>query len=302
MSESATDRVLELALQRLDDCLAKAPSLRALVRPWLRMHGARIHHAGFVPIFELPRWAQISVRGSVDADRDAELTYSTLCGYLFIRLIDDIVDDQNESARLGALALGVFDYEFLRAYRSFFSDDHAFWQQFEQHWRWSLDMTAEDVAADVTNREQFKQVAAGKLGAVRIPVTAACLLADRNDAVDAWLTLCDAVSRLYQFADDITDWQADLAAGRNSWLLSEADSQRACNESISAWMLRSGYTWSFARLDEWTAEAVAAANTVESAEAREHVTSFRDAMHRKLRELEPALAKLADLASALDSA
>ncbi len=302
MSELPADPVLEAALERLRERLSRTPALETLVAPWLKSHRSRLRHAGFVPIFTLPRWVQEALSGRVDATWDDELTYSTLCGYLFIRLTDDIVDEQNDAARRAALALGVFDYEFQRPYREFFDVDYDFWQRFERDWAWSLDMTAEDLTVRITDREHFERVAAGKLGAIRIPVTAACHLAGRDDAVGPWLELCDAISRLYQFADDLTDWQADFAAGRNSWLLSEAEVRRDPGETLSAWMIRSGYDWARQRLDEGEEQANAAAQAVGSVVAQAHVREFKQGLIRKLEELRPALSRLAALASALDSA
>ncbi len=302
MSESPADPVLEAALERLGARLSQTRALQALVTPWLQSNRDRIHHPGFVPIFALPRWVQEALSGQVVEQWDDELTYSTLCGYLFIRLVDDIVDEQNDAAPRAALALGILDYEFQRPYRELFGVGHEFWRRFERDWAWSLDMTAEDLAARITDREHFERVAAGKLGATRIPVAAACQLAGRDDAVGQWLELCDAISRLYQFADDLTDWQSDFAAGRNSWLLSEAEARRDAGETLSAWMLQSGYDWAFQRLDEWAEEATAAAETVGSVAAQVHVSAFKQGLIRKLEELRPTLSRLAALAAALDSA
>jgi hypothetical protein len=133
-------------------------------------------------------------------------------------------------------------------------------------------------------------------------VAAACYLDGRASLLEPSLALCDAIARLYQFADDVTDWQPDLAAGRSSWLLSVAEARKSGKETVSEWMLREGYVWSSARLDELTATAIEAANAIESVPAREHIANFSRGFTRKLEELRPALDGLRALADAFDSA
>ena len=302
MSASRPDPVLEAALVRLDAYLARTPALRQLLVPWLDSHRARLRHGGFVPIFALPRWVVSAEPEPDGAEWDADLTYSTLCGYLFVRLVDDIVDEQNEHARLAALGLGILHNEFLKPFRERFPGDNDFWTRFDQDWAWSIDRTARDLDGRIDSRAEFERTAAAKLGACRIPVAAACYLDGRRSRLETSLALCDAIARLYQFADDVTDWQPDLAAGRSSWLLSEADSRKSSGETASEWMLREGYAWSRARLDELTAEALEAADAIDSIAAREHIANFSRGFVRKLDELEPALDGLRALADAFDSA
>lgn len=300
MSDPKSGIAVAAAIARLENRLDKLPAIRASCLPWVERIAPRLNLGGFFPIFEIPRWVQHVLSGEVDESLDSELTYSTLNGYLFIRLIDDVMDEQNPGARSSLLALGLFDLEFQRIYRYWFDADHPFWTAFDQEWITSLELTAQDAETFIDTPEAFELIAAKKLSAIRIPVTAVCHKLGNADAISSWLQFCDLFSRFHQFADDLTDWHNDFHAGRNSWLLAEAQKNRRSGESVSSWILREGQDWALGTLDEWSGELVETCRKIGSPQAEKHVESFNRNMQQKWEEMKPVFRRLVALANEVD--
>lgn len=293
-----TDTALAEALAVLEDRMGTVPALAALIAPWLEHRQQRLTHPGFVPIFAAPRWVPLALGSAVEDTLDRELTYSTLCGYLFIRLVDDVMDGQYEGAYRLVPALAFFDAEFQGIYRSRFPADHPFWHEFEAGWTGSFEAAEEDRAAMIDSETAFETIAARKLAATRVPVAAACYLCD--GPLETWMEVCDRLCCLHQFADDLTDWQDDLASGRSSWLINEA--RRNASGSVAAWIISEGHTWALDTLDHMTRRVVDVGNKLGSPHVAEHARSFNAALQHWWQEQEPTFERLAALAEAMDPA
>ena len=109
----------------------------------------------------LPWWLEDCIRGEVHAEFQTDLMYSTVSGYCFIRMLDDVMDG-HEVDRAALPALHPFHLQFVKTYHSYFPALHPFWQEFER----ILMTTAEAVTAEAILKDfhesDFLEVSARK--------------------------------------------------------------------------------------------------------------------------------------------
>jgi hypothetical protein len=126
------------------------------------------------PMFLFPWFVERSIHPRPDTALQASLIASTVSGYYYIRLIDNLTDRQ-DTVELGLLpALGFFHTHFQFPYQRRFPADHAFWEDFAATWLRSADVTVRDLALGEIDRAAFEQVSSQKTCAVKIPVAAVC--------------------------------------------------------------------------------------------------------------------------------
>lgn len=225
------------------------------------------------PMFLLPWWAEGTLGHERDLLFQADLAYSTLNGYYYIRLIDDVMDGDRDVDLSALPALGFFHTEFTGPYRKYFAYDHHFWRFFEETWFGSADVTIRDARAKDLDQDEFTSSAARKTVASKIPVAAVCHRYGHSSAFAPWSEFIDALGRWSQFANDLRDWQKDLRYRHRTYFLWYSESRRRKSESIESWIIREGIRWGIERLEAWGAECVSIAAKLECPELQGFLAS-----------------------------
>jgi hypothetical protein len=260
------------------------PSLEASVTEW--MHGfsrGRPFAEYFTPewgfpLFQLPGILERRLTKHPDESFRQDLVYSTVSGYLFVRLIDDIMDKESRAA-LPLLPLSAFfHHEFELPYHRHFPHDHPFWSMFESSWYECQSNTVLTASFDEIDADRFEAIAAQRTLAAQIPLLA---LGCRYDEPDQAREFCRVVvdfGCFVQMADDLFDWPQDARAGISSYLISEYHRKRGAEEALVRWCAREGVEWATGVCLRWLqaleARALALASTELEALVRRRRTVF----------------------------
>jgi hypothetical protein len=92
-----------------------------------------LHPLSF-PMLLLPWWLEKACRSGPDLPFQADLAYSTMCGYYYIRLIDNVMDGDVDVDPKLLPAQSFFHSQFQFAYQRYFSASHPFWDSFHGVW------------------------------------------------------------------------------------------------------------------------------------------------------------------------
>ena len=278
----------ELAAGRVRVELSRrSPLLGQRTTGWLISLGDIDHlehyftHPQAVPILALPWWLETSICGKPSIPFQSDLMYSTINGYYFTRMLDDVMDGHGVDP--SALpALYHFHTQFQSTYSNYFGASSSFWAHFE---RMLMD-TAEAAAADYLlggiNEESFSQTCARKSAAGAIPMAAVCYRYDRPALLEEWESLFRLFGRWHQMRDDLFDWSEDRSGGRHTWLLSEAERQRSKTESVPAWMGHRGFSWASEKMEGWMEEIIAAAIMLDSLDLVHYLEESRECFRRQV--------------------
>jgi hypothetical protein len=254
-------------------------------------------HPQGMPLLIMPWWLETSIRGEADAEFQAGLMTSSGYGYLFIRMLDDLMDG-HAIDRACLPALHLFSYRFQSIYFRYFSWGDPFWEHFER----SLAATAEAESADFglheVSEEDFLSITARKSSAALVPIAAVCCRYGRLDLLPLWEHLLTLFARWHQMRDDILDWSEDHESGHATWILTEARRRRSADETVPVWMGRTGLKWAAAVMEGWMGEIKSAARELRSPElvryldAREAMFSRQMAANIRLASLYESLLHL----------
>lgn len=282
--QAAAERATRRALADLG---GRSPALGESASRWLSLRCDPQHpeayftHSQGVPVLALPWWLEDCIRGEVHAEFQTDLMYSTVSGYCFIRMLDDVMDG-HEVDRAALPALHPFHLQFVKTYHSYFPALHPFWQEFER----ILMTTAEAVTAEAILKDfhesDFLEVSARKPAAVVIPMAAVCFRYGRPDLLSPWEKFFTLFARWHQMRDDLLDWNIDGEAGCQTWLLCEAERRRKAGESVAMWMGREGFQWVKAIMDRWMEESVRAADGLNSPAVVNYLHMRRDSFSLQL--------------------
>ena len=264
-------RLARLATGRLQATFReRAPSLAPELTAWTReLAGARPAHRYFLtragyPILELPLAVASSVAPARAPVFERDLTYSTVCGYYCMRLIDDALDGDLAPTSTHLLWQTLLGSEFQAVYARHLSEYPAFWKFFSATWFECLECTRVDSRLLDIDFATFASTCAKKTLAAKIPVRATLDYYGAARQSRAWLELCDALARFVQMADDVMDWPVDLRQGSPSYFLAEARRRRRRRESTAQWVAREGLAWGVEECRVFLADIDARARRLES--------------------------------------
>lgn len=294
------------AVRRAESELGRsAPFLAGEVGRWMReLWPTRRPEDFFLqpdrfPFLMLPWWLEGAIRGARDPDFQADLVYSSVNGYYFIRLVDDAMDGHS-AARADLLpATSFFHTEFQAAYHRRFPADHPFWDLFRQIWFGAADAVTKDAGRGDIDRRWFENVSSKKVSAAKIPLGAVCHRYGAAERWAAWAELCDGLGRLEQLLDDLFDWRDDLEGGAGSWFLSEARRRKAAEESVTAWFVREGFEWGMETCRECLIQLRDSSVELGSPEAEDHLRRREARLLERRAELLPGLRSLAAVADSM---
>jgi hypothetical protein len=200
------------------------------------------------PTLLLPWWMTRAACAAPDLAFHRDLVYSSVNGYYFIRLVDNLMDGHSSSELKLLPAAAFFHTEFVRVYQQYFSADHPFWQLFRKSWMRANDAAAQGANTAEFGSEEFSTITVAKVVAAEIPLTAAAYHMGKPELLPRWLDFCKRLAHWFQMMDDLFDWCRDLHSGQTSYLLSEARRLKNREESVEAWMLREGFDREMDRL------------------------------------------------------
>lgn len=260
----------EAVLRLKSEMETATPVMAGQVIPWL--HGlageaqpeAYFKHPLAFPSLLLPWWLEESLGDQHDLPFQAELVYSTLNGYYHIRLIDNLMDHQATVELKLLPALNFFHTQFQMAYQRYFEPHHPFWDFFRQVWFHSAEVTMQDAALTGLDESQFRQIAAQKTSAAKIPLAAICYRYQRPDLIAPWSELVDLFGCWHQFLNDLFDWQKDSTRQIPTYFLTEAERRRRESETLTEWVIREGFSWGIETLGLWMVELRQSARHLES--------------------------------------
>jgi hypothetical protein len=248
------------AIDQISSSLSgQAPFLQRQIAEWIcqvspdRDPSALFTQQRMFPLLQLPLWLADTLPIRQDADFHRSLTHSSVNGYFYIRLIDDVVDgDQNRELELICLpAAGFFSSRFQLFYQQHFPPERAFWRTFHELWLASCESAACDASLPTVTWQDFERVSSRKYSAAGIPVAAVCYHYEHPELLAPWLAFTHDLARWSQMLDDTLDWHADRRDCRATYFLSEAERQKSSAESLERWIAREGHDWAFGLLGQW---------------------------------------------------
>ncbi|MGQ0602164.1 MAG: hypothetical protein ACT4QE_10790 [Anaerolineales bacterium] len=304
--EAALSDLLTAAIERLQtEMKAATPSLAEPVAAWMLTLAATPQPEDYFknpigfPLLLLPWWLESTIHPEPALAFQSTLVYSTVNGYYYIRLLDNVMDGHMTVELKLLPAAGFFHTQFQSAYQPFFDAAHPFWKHFTQTWFHSAEVTARDAGLSALSRAEFQRYASQKVCAVKIPLAAVCYRYRRLDLLEPWSRFVDAFGAWHQWWNDVFDWSKDLRHGTGTYVLSEAERRKRLDESVAAWVVREGFDWGIAALHEWMAEARTLAGPLNSPDLMMYL-GRREAMLEQQRiEVAEGLRRLAKLSAVM---
>lgn len=238
------------------------------------------HQVPISPMFWFPRFLEKTFDPGSPSVLQEDLVYSTINGYYYIRLIDNLMD-HHAAKELDILpSLGFFHTEFQTPYQKYFAYDHPFWELFREVWFHAADVTTIDARLTEQSLEQFNEIASQKICAIKIPAAAVAYYYGHREVIPAWSEFVDSFGRWHQMHSDVFHWHEDLSQGVQTFFLSSARQRKSAEEPLMDWMLREGFRQGLDLLDEWMAGLQHQALSLGSKELSQYLT-YRQKMTRK---------------------
>lgn len=252
----SVERAFSRTLERLE---RGAPTLSTHVLEWMRSlsQGASpatyFTHPQAFPMLLLPRWLEASLDEQPDATFQEDLVYSTINGYYFVRMIDDLMDGESVNP-LVMPALIFFHTEFQGSYHRHFAHDHPFWEAYASASLAAAETASYDANLEVIGREQFRRISARKISGVKVPIAAVCHRYGRLELLESWYRFIEAFGCWHQMQNDVLGWSRDLTHARVTYFLSEAAARKGNSASIPEWVIFEGLRWAQDELALWMRE------------------------------------------------
>ena len=182
-----------------------------------------------------------------------DVVYSTVAGYYFVRLTDDLMDGEQVPPPVVPLLI-VLHAEFEQTYHRHFAAGHPFWDDLARSSYQAAETASGDASQQRITREHFLASSARKVAGAKIPIAAVCHHSGRSDLVAPWSAFVDLLGRWHQMLNDMVGWSRDLKRGTPTYFLSEAAEQAGGDGSIAEWVISEGYAWAMDQLGPWMAE------------------------------------------------
>lgn len=305
--DPALHNTIAHAVRRLQDALQSAtPGLAQPVIDWMRAlaggHDPEHYftHPLAFPTLLLPWWAdQAHAGGGPDADLQREIAYSSINGYYFIRMIDNVMDGDASVERQLLPALAFFHTEFQSVYQRLFEPAHPFWATFREAWLGSADAAVHDARLQHIPLDLFERASARKVRAALIPVAAVCHRRGSGDRIAAWSELVFRLGKWHQMQNDLFDWFKDSTHGNKTYFLSQAELLRGPGQTTADWVAQGGFAQACDTLRQWMHDARMAATALDSEPLLADLEARSANFERRARDAQAGLAALSRLAEAL---
>ena len=310
LSGSLYDPVLsslihEALLRCRADMAQNAPFLAERVSEWWNRlsqnHGpeASFKHPGSFPMLLLPWYLARSLRAEPEREFELDVIRSTVNGYYYIRLIDNVMDREATLELQILPAAGFFHLRFAEAYRMYFEHGHPFWTSFDAAFSEAVDATVRDAFLTRIDEAAFREISGRKFAAARIPIAAVCHRYGRPDLLPRWELFLTGLGRWCQMRNDLFDWEKDDRLQHRTYLLSEAELRRTPEEPLVFWLAREGFDWGIETLLQWMSELRACAENLECPQVLAYLRFREEYLERQAEEAREGLRFLARLLEVL---
>lgn len=249
------------------------------------------------PTLLFPLWLDEVLNGHADDALQADLAASSIAGYYFIRMIDDVADRSPRAAPHLLPALALLHARFEAPYRKRFPAESPFWEDYERAWCEGADAAVADASSRAITLTEFCNVSAAKVAAGRVPMLAVARRAGRAALPPEWNRLFSLMSRWHQMHNDVFDWAADLEAGNETYFLSEARRRSGSRSAIAAWVAWDGLDFAAACMNEWMTEMRVIAFSAGAADVERYLDARQSMLVSTIASLKPGLAALGELAA-----
>jgi hypothetical protein len=200
------------------------------------------------PVLRFPFWVAGT---SKDTDFLRAVARSTMHGYSFIRLIDDVADgDRSPLLRRLLPACGVLGLKFPHAYRTYFDTAHPFWERFDGIWNEQAEAAVQDAIRRDISKDEFLRTSARKTSAGKIPIAAAAYRYGIVSQLPAWNRFVASVSAVQQFDNDLFECERDARYRISTFVLSTYGRGRRSGERLRDWLVRAGLQWASTELEQ----------------------------------------------------
>ena len=304
MDEKLSQLITQSIERLLGELEQTAPELHPPIQAWMQSLAgglapeAYFKHPLAFPTLLLPWWAEQSLRGEPDPSLQFDIAYSSINGYYFIRMIDNVMDDEATVEKKLLPALAFFHTEFQTSYQKYFPLDHPFWALHRKVWFGTAQAAIGDARLAEIDLNAFEMLSAQKVSAAMIPVAAICHYHNRTDVMAPWLEFVHRIGKWHQMFNDVFDWHKDSQSGNQTYFLSEARRLKRPAESEFEWIIREGFSQGCNQLRAWMLDAQDLADTLDCPELAKYLDErsalFETRAKTSLEGME-ALAKLAAL-------
>ena len=216
------------------------------------------------PMLLLPWWMEQTLHREPDLRFQADLIYSSVNGYFFIRMIDNVMDGHSTIEQKLLPMLSFFHVQFHSVYRSYFTSPHAFWTVFKAIVAQSAESALRDAALTEINLAEFTAIAGKKVSGAKIPLAAIAYRYDRPELFQPWELFYDKLGRWHQLYNDLFGWAKDLRNQTPSYFLAEGRRRKQPEQSITAWVVQEGFAWGSVVLETWLGELQELAESLQS--------------------------------------
>jgi hypothetical protein len=206
------------------------------------------------PVFLLPWYAESSLHPEPNEIFQSDLVYSTLNGYYYIRLIDNLMDGHDTEDLSVLPILNFFSTNFQNPYYKYFENGHPFWEYFNSVWLRSAEASLLDAQLGDIDEDLFVEVSARKTCAAKIPVAAVFFHYEHPSRIQLWERFIDLFGCWHQMSDDTRDFAKDERDDNRTYFLSEAHRRKKSDELVVDWVIREGHEWGMKTLDGWISE------------------------------------------------
>jgi hypothetical protein len=299
MNNNQVSELLSIAITRMLDNLRKeTPALAQQAEGWVKKLAGTDDPADYYrhplafPAMLLPWWVEQSLGTKLDKSFQADLIYSSVTGYYFIRLIDNVMDGHGpEDAALLPL-LGFFHTQFHSTYQPYFEFNHPFWVYFNRIGILSADYAINSSLLNDIDLDTFMSMAGLKVCGGKIPIAAVCYHYHSEELLPRWEAFFDRLGCWHQMFNDLFGWIKDLKHNTSSYFLSEAKKRKHPDDSIVTWVVRTGFDWGLSVLNGWMEDLQQNAATLSSDELVEYLNYRNQLLSEQATEIKKGFATI----------
>jgi hypothetical protein len=299
MYSETINQVIEQAVERmLVEMRAGGPQMAHQVEDWIKSLATTERPADYFqhplafPMLLLPWWMEESLRRDVDVVFQADLIYSSINGYYFIRMIDNVMDGHSTVEQKLLPVLGFFHFQFHAVYHSYFGHDHPFWRIFKTVSLQSAESAMHDAMLTEIDLHQFTTIAGMKVAGGKIPLAAVGYQYDQPQHYEEWLRFYDKLGCWHQMYNDLFGWVKDLRNGTPTYFLSEGQRRKQPAQPLAAWVIHEGFAWGIATLETWLDELRQLAEMLQSRALIDYLQERQKLMHEQAAEVARAFGSL----------
>jgi hypothetical protein len=286
-----SEPMIQLIDRAVDRMLAEmrqgAPHVAGRAEQWVKAlagserPGDYFRHPLAFPMLLLPWWMEQTVRATPDPDFQADLVYSSINGYYYLRMVDNVMDGHSTVERQLLPILGLFHMHFHAIYHAYFAHDHLFWRLFRSVCLQSAESAVRDASLHEIDLAAFQTIAGTKVVGGKIPLAAVSYRYGQPELFDQWQPFYDKLGCWHQMYNDLFGWLKDLRNQTPSYFLSEAERRKAPEQSPAEWVIREGFGWGVGLLNHWLEELHHLARDLNSPELSAYLHQRQIVLHEQ---------------------